>query len=282
MPHSKTKQQPQHSPYQVQVLDRALAILEALAEHDSDLSLAQISEGLGLHKSTAHRLVRVLERQRLIEKDTETGRYRLGLRLFEFGAKAVARLNLVPRARPFLERLVRETGETVHLCILDGAEVLYIDKVEPARSVRMASSVGRRNLAHCTAVGKALLAQLPEGELNQIMNGRQLEKRTPNTITSAEELRSELALARQRGYTIDNEESEEGVRCVGAPVFSHAGAGIAAISVSGPTFRLNSKTVPRIAQHVAAAARELSAELGFRSTQATAQALLSGVAQAGP
>src|SRR2546422_10806292 len=104
MPHSKTKQKPQHSPYQVQVLDRALAILEALAEHDSDLSLAQISEGLGLHNSTPNPLGRLPERQRPIEKDTEEGRYPRDLCLLDFGAKAVAPLNLVLPPRPFLER----------------------------------------------------------------------------------------------------------------------------------------------------------------------------------
>jgi IclR family transcriptional regulator, KDG regulon repressor len=281
VPHTDTSSKAQYSPYQVQVLDRALAILEALSGENPDLSLAQISEQLGLHKSTAHRLVRVLERQRLVEKDAATGHYRLGLRLFEFGAKAVARLNVVSRARPLLERLVRETGETVHLCALDGAEVLYIDKVEPSRSVRMASSVGRRNPAHSTAVGKALLARLPEAELSQTIGSRRLEKLTPHTITSASGLRAELAVIHQRGYAIDNEENEEGVRCVGAPVFNYTGAAIAAISVSAPTFRLNPKQVPQIAQYVMAAARDLSAELGFRITQATEQAPLPRVARAG-
>ena len=164
MSHSKTARE-RRSPYQIQVLDRALALLEALSQHGPDLNLPQISDLLGLHKSTAHRLIMVLERHRLIERNSTTGKYRLGLKLFELGTAAVSQLDLRERARPFLEQAVAATGETVHLCIYDNGEVVYLDKVEPARSVRLASSVGRRNTAHCTAVGKAIMAFLPQAQM---------------------------------------------------------------------------------------------------------------------
>src|SRR5262249_51115382 len=144
MPYSKTLKKAR-SPYQIQVLDRALALLEVLSQNGPDLTLAQISESLGLHKSTAHRLIMVLERHRLIEKNSTSGGYRLGLKLFELGTQAVSQLDLRERARPFLEQVVSAISETVHLCIYDNGEVVYLDKVEPARSVRLASSVGRRN-----------------------------------------------------------------------------------------------------------------------------------------
>lgn len=252
------------SPYQVQVLDRALAILEILSVGGPDLSLGEISDKLKLHKSTAHRLIMVLERHKLIERNSISGRYRLGLKLFELGTRAVSRLDLRERARPILERLVLETSETVHLCILDDTEVVYLDKVEPERSVRMSSSVGRRNPAYCTAVGKAILAYLPEAQVEGIVRKHGLKAMTANTITSFLELKAELASIRDQGYAIDNEEIEEGVRCVGCVVRDFSGGPVAAISVSAPAFRLTRQKVRIVSRPVIAAANALSAELGFK------------------
>jgi DNA-binding IclR family transcriptional regulator len=251
------------SPYQVQVLDRALAILDILSAGGPDLSLGEISNKLKLHKSTAHRLIMVLERHKLIERNSVNGRYRLGLKLFELGTRAVSRLDLRERSRPVLERLVLETGETVHLGILDDTEVVYLDKVEPARSVRMSSSVGRRNPAYCTAMGKAILAYLPEAQVEAIVRKHGLKAMTANTITSFLELKAELAAIRDQGYSIDDEEIEEGVRCVGCVVRDFSGGPVAAISVSGPAFRLARQKVKNVSRPVMAAANALSAELGF-------------------
>jgi DNA-binding IclR family transcriptional regulator len=255
------------SPYQVQVLDRALAILQMLSAEGPDLSLGEISTTLELHKSTVHRLIMVLERHKLVERNSDNGRYRLGLKLFELGTKAVSKLDLRGRARPVLERLVLETSETVHLCILDETEVVYLDKVEPARSVRMASSVGRRNPAYCTAVGKAILAWLPEAQVETIVRKHGLKAMTANTITSFLELKTELATIRDRGYAIDNEEIEEGVRCVGCVVRDFSGGPVAAISVSGPAFRVTREKVKSIARPVIVAANTLSTELGFKQSR---------------
>jgi DNA-binding IclR family transcriptional regulator len=246
------------------VLDRALAILQLLSAEGPDLSLGQISDRLELHKSTVHRLIMVLERHKLIERNSISGRFRLGLKLFELGTKAVSQLDLRERARPVLDQLVLETGETVHLGILDDGEVLYLDKIEPARSVRMASSVGRRNPAYCTAMGKAILAWLPEEQVESIVRKHGLKSMTANTITSFLELKAELTAIRERGYALDNEEIEEGVRCLGCVVRDFSNAPIAAISVSGPAFRLTREKVKSIAHPVVLAATALSAELGFR------------------
>jgi DNA-binding IclR family transcriptional regulator len=263
VPHSKT-QPANRSPYRVQVLDRALAILDTLSAEGPDLSLADVAAALGLHKSTAHRLIMVLERHKLIERNSDNGRYRLGLKLFELGTKAVAKLDLRERARPFLERLVLETSETVHLCILDDSEVVYLDKVEPARSVRMASSVGRRNPAYCTAVGKAMMAYLSDSQVEAIVRKQGLRAVTANTITSFVELKKELNVIRERGYAIDNEEIEEGVRCVGCVVRNFSGEPLAAISISAPAFRLTKERARSLAQPVMAAATALSEVLGFK------------------
>jgi DNA-binding IclR family transcriptional regulator len=261
--HSKTKAAA-GSPYQVQVLDRALAILDALSAEGPDLSLGELSDQLDLHKSTTHRLMMVLERHKLIERNSVNGRYRLGLKLFELGTRAVSQLDLRERARPFLERLVVETSETVHLCVLDDSEVVYLDKVEPVRSVRMATSVGRRNPAHCTAVGKAIMAFLSEAQVEEIIRKQGMKAMTANTITSLVELKKELKAVRERGYAIDNEEIEEGVRCVGCVVRNFSGVPLAAISVSAPAFRLTKDKVKGLAQPVVAAATAFSRELGFK------------------
>ena len=261
MSHSKTQVK---SPYQIQVLDRALAILNLLSAEGPDLSLGEISDKIELHKSTVHRLIMVLERHRLIERNSVNGRYRLGLKLFELGTRAVSQLDLRERARPVLERLVLETSETVHLCVLDDTEVVYLDKVEPARSVRMASSVGRRNPAYCTAVGKAILAYLPESQVEAIVRKHGLKAMTSNTITSFLDLKAELAAVRERGYAVDNEEIEEGVRCVGCVVRDFSGGPVAAISVSGPAFRISREKAKGLSRPVIAAASALSMQLGFK------------------
>src|SRR5713101_6668882 len=165
VPQYKTK----NSPYKVQVLDRALEILRVLGEKQDDCGLAELCNGLKLHKSTVHRLTMVLEQHRLVDKNPETGRYRLGLKLFEFGSKAIAALDLRGRARPYLDRLQRQFGETVFFCILDDGQVFYMEKVESQQSVRTACTVGSRAPAYCTAVGKAMLAELPEGEVSEVI-----------------------------------------------------------------------------------------------------------------
>lgn len=241
-----------------------MAILELLSVETAALSLAEIADKLELHRSTAHRLIMVLERHRLIERNSISARYRLGLKLFEFGTRAVSQLDLRERARPVLEHLVLESSETVHLCILDDTEVVYLDKAEPARSVRMACSVGRRNPAYCTAVGKAILAHLEEAEVEAIVRKSGLKAITANTITSLLDLKSDLAAVRQRGYAIDDEEIEEGVRCVGCVVRDFSARPVAAISVSGPSFRVTPEKVKALSRVVIAAAELLSSELGFK------------------
>jgi DNA-binding IclR family transcriptional regulator len=206
----------------------------------------------------------VLEQHRLVVKNPETGRYRLGLRLYELGSRAIDGLDLRGRARPYLDRLQAKFGETVFLCILDEGQVFYVEKVESQQSVRTACTVGSRAPAYCTAVGKAMLAEIPEAEVSKIIRRWGLKAVTANTITTASALNAELRAVRLRGYAIDEEEKEEGLRCVGAAVRGHSGKLFAAISVSGPAFRMTKKRIPEIGQAVMWAANELSAELGYQ------------------
>jgi len=251
------------SPYRVQVLDRALAALEILANRDGECSLVDLCTEMKLHKSTVHRLAMVLEQHRLVDKNPDTGRYRLGLRLFEFGSKAIATLDLRGRARPYLDRLQRQFGETVFFCILDDGQVFYMEKVESQQSVRTACTVGSRAPAYCTAVGKAMLAELAEPEVGEVIRRWGLKAVTANTITKATALRAELRAVRSRGYAIDDEEKEVGLRCVSAAVRGHSGKLFAAMSVSGPAFRMTKERIPEVGQAVMRAVNELSAELGY-------------------
>jgi DNA-binding IclR family transcriptional regulator len=215
----------------------------------------------------------VLEGHRLVEKHPDSGRYRLGLRLFELGSKAISVLDLREQAHPFLSQVMSETQETVHLCVLDQDEMLYVEKLEPQRSVRLASRVGRRAPAYCTSVGKAILAELADAEVNAIVRRSGLKRITPHTITTAAGLKTELKGIRELGYAIDNEENEEGVRCVGVAVRDHSRRPVAAISVSGPAFRLGRGNIGRIARSLRQAAEALSSELGYSTTEAAAFAV---------
>lgn len=258
--------------YKVQVMDRAIAILDVLAANGAEMSLVELTDALQLHKSTVHRLLMVLEGYRFVDKHAMTGRYRLGMRLFELGNKAVANLNLRETARTKLEGLAFETNETVHLCVMDHGEMLYIDKVEPQRSVRLASSVGRRISAHCSGVGKAMLAFLDEGKVSAILRKSGLPAITKNTITTPAALRIELHKIHERGYAVDNEENEEGVRCIATPIFDFTGQVAAALSISGPTFRLAHSQVPSLAKIVIRVASEISRQLGAPEESAAAAA----------
>jgi DNA-binding IclR family transcriptional regulator len=254
----------------VQVLDRALSILDLLASDGPEVPLTEISERLKLHKSTAHRLLMVLERHRLVERQNETGRYRLGLKLFELGSKAVAHLDISHRGRAALKKLVFDTGETAHFCILDGGEVLSLANVESPATIRTPSTVGRRSPPHCTATGKALLAFLPEDELDDLIRANGLRAYTRNTLRTPAALKSQLRRVRERGWALDDEEFEENLRCIGAPVRNSSGLVVASISIAGPAFRLTKDKIPVLVECLKNAAAQISADLGYAAEQRVA------------
>ncbi len=245
-------------PYKVQVLDRAVAILELLSGSSSEMSLGELTDATGLHKSTVHRLLQVLETHHLVSKSVLHGRYRLGMKLFELGSRAVANLDLRDRFRSRLEWLVLRTAETVHLCVMDDDEMLYIDKLEPERSLRISSTIGKRVGVHCSAVGKAMLACLPEQNVREILRRRGMARRTPHTIVDANRLIAELECVRLRGYALDQEETMEGLCCVGAPIFDELGRAVAAISISGPAFRFTAQKIETLAETLRNVTRELT------------------------
>lgn len=256
-------------PYQLQSLDRAVALLDLLGESEGPLGLADVCERMALHKSTAHRALMVLERCGLIERTPEN-RFRLGLKLYELGSRAVEQIDLRARVHPWFRRLSAQVGETVHLGVLQKTSVVYLDKVEPSnRRVWLSSRIGASNPVYCTAMGKAMLAFLPEEAAVEIIGKIRFTRLTHRTLMTPEALKRSLDRVRRRGYAIDDEEAEEGVRCIGAPIMNEAGHPMAAVSISGPTSRITQQSVPGIAEHLLRCCREISASLGVRERRRT-------------
>lgn len=250
-------------PPQVKTVEKALKLLLHLAHVPGELGLQEVSRAVGVHPSTAYRLLSVLARHGFLRVGSGPGRYALGLRLAELGHTVLERLTLREKARPLLERLTHETRETVHLMALDGDSGIYVDRIESPQRIRVASNVGYRELLHCSAIGKAILANLPPDRLAGVL-GRGLPRMTERTIADAEQLRKHLREVAARGFAIDNEEGEPGVRCVGAAIFDHRGNVTGALSVSGPAFRLPLSKLTAWGPSVRAAAEAVSLELGFR------------------
>ena len=249
--------------YKLQALDRAFAVLDLLAASPVALGLAEIATGLGLHKSTAHRFLMVLERHRMLERD-RTGRFRLGLRLCDLGGRAIEQFDLRDRARTHLQTLVAEVEETAHLCILEKTRMVYIDKQEPERTIRMISRVGASSPLHCTAVGKAILATMPRARVEQLLPANQeLERFTRRTMITRDALLQELEQTSRRGYAVDDEEREEGVRCAGMAIIDSQGEAVAAVSISGPAFRVTMQKIPAIAGKLMACVQGIRHDLGF-------------------
>ena len=258
--------------YRVQVVDRIFQILDLLAEAKGELGATDLALQLGLHKSTVHRLMAVLERHRFVEKNRDNAKYNLGWRLFELGTAAASRLGLHGLARPYLTALAKKTCETAHLGIMSHGEVISIVSVEADRSLRLPATVGRRSPLHCTSQGKAILAFTDPAAADEIIKALDWKTFTRNTITKPARLQDELVRIRKAGYAIDNEELEEGLRCIGAPVFDHAGEVVAAVSIAGPAYRVGSGQLPGLIASVMLTARQLSTALGFHSSPGPARA----------
>ncbi|WP_324668807.1 IclR family transcriptional regulator [Geochorda subterranea] len=245
----------------VHAVERAVQLLDALAQ--SEAGISELARATGLHKATVHRLIRTLRRLGLVELSPDSTRYRLGLRLLELGGRVLARLDLRDVARPYLIELRDRTRLTVHMAVLDGTEVVYIDKLDSPANLRMASFVGTRSPAYCTALGKAILSALAPEQTRAILARSCFVARTRNTLTTPEALLEELAATRARGYAIDDMENEDGIRCVGAPVYRHTGQVAAAISCSGPVFSVTPGEVESLGRLVADVARAISRDMGY-------------------
>jgi DNA-binding IclR family transcriptional regulator len=203
------------------------------------------------------------QQEGLVDQDPHTDRYRIGLAALKLGSIVMKSFRLRDFASPYLRKLSELTGETVHLVVRSGTKVVYIDKVESPKRIRMHSEIGMRNPIYCTGVGKSLLAFSPPALVDEVA-AEGLHPFTPRTITTKERLLEELARIRKQGYAIDDEEHEPDVFCVAAPVFNHLGEPIASISITVPKWRLSEDRIEQMAKLVVEATMEISRELGFQ------------------
>jgi IclR family KDG regulon transcriptional repressor len=247
--------------YSIAVLGKALDLLDAL-DIDEALTLTELSARVGIPKATALRVLANLEERGYVERDAH-GQYRLGMRLLQLGARKSAGLDLRTIARPVMKQLHAEFDETVNLAVPGDDGIIYIDILQSPRGLRMAATVGMRDDYHSSALGKAMLANWPEARAVRVLGGS-LGRKTDRTVATIEQLRSELADVRRKGFAIDDEENEVGARCVGAPILDHRGSCVGAISVSGSASRLTAERIETLADRVRAAAATISRTMGYR------------------
>jgi len=252
------------STYHTRAVSRALQILSSFTVQEFEMSVADLHEKLGIHKSTLVRLLQSMAAEGLIEQNPETGEYRLGIKTFEIGSlySRTRMMNIGVLARPPMQRMSSRLSLSANLAIRDGTEIVYVETIEPVGSpLRVAYSAGDRFGVHHTALGKALIAFLPGEQLENLLAELELKPLTPHTITSAEDLVTELEQVRERGYAVDDEESLPGLRCVSAPIWNDNRV-VAALSASGSTLLVTKDRVDEIAGAVIDAAREISTQLG--------------------
>jgi DNA-binding IclR family transcriptional regulator len=252
-------------PRVVPAVIRALDVLELFLDRPL-LSAREITERLDLPRTTVHELlVTLVARSYLISVPGQPAQFRLGMPLFQLGAAFAGQLDLVREAQEVAKDVAAACHEAVHVAVLDGADVMYLVKVDSTHPVRMVSAVGRRLPAHCTAVGKILLANLELGDLDALLSASDLAGMTPESITEPDRLRAELHRVRAEDVAVDDGESDSAVRCVGAPIRDHTGATVAAMSVSAPTIRWTAAVHAEWTQLVRAGAAALSTRLGYRT-----------------
>lgn len=248
----------------VQSVDRALTILDILKDNADGIGVTELSKRLGVAKSTIHRLLTSLQNKGFVTKNQKNDKYVLGLKLVELGSYVLQNIDIRAVAAEPLRELAHITGETAHLVSMDQGEIVYIDKVESNATIRMFSQIGKRAPVHCTGVGKAMLAYLPEKDVEDIINAKGMQKFTNNTLTTKEDLKSNLNFIKESGYSVDDEEHEVGIRCVAAPIFDHTGNTIAGISIAAPINRMYEDKLKSHVEIVKKYANEISIRLGYR------------------
>ncbi len=241
----------------------SIRLLTSFSGDEDEIAITTLAQRLRLAKSTVHRLASTLTAAGFLEQNRDTGRYRLGVALFELGALVRRRMDVANEARPHLRELLEKTGETVQLGIVDHYSVLYVYEMESRRAIRMAAAVGARAPLHCTAVGKVLLAFQPADYIKETLE-RGLTGFTEKTVTRRDAVLALLEEVRARDYAIDDEESESGLRAIAAPVRNQNGLVIAALGVAAPVQRMNKKVMQTTVPTVIAIAQAVSARLGYQ------------------
>lgn len=245
----------------VLALRRGLRILDTFSSH-GDLGVNEIARHVGMHKSTVSRLCATLESAGYLERDLASNRFRLGARIYQLAGSTSPTADVRVVARPVMLELVEASRETATLGVREANDIVTIDVVDGLNSIRMATRVGMRTQVHASAVAKAILAYLPTHEVDELLRDWPMIALTPNTVTDPAALREKLAEVRERGYALDMEELEVGLRCVAAPIRDPLGRAVAGISISGPRHRMTDEAIRRFGPLVRAAGEQVSARLG--------------------
>ena len=260
---------------------RVLLIVESLAAEPT-LGVTELSMRFGWGKASVHRVLRTLVEMGYAEQVPETDKYRLTAKLFRVGSAVIHRTGLTQSALPVMEDLFHKTGETINLAVLDGSDVVYVQKIETEALIGENIRVGSRFPAHCTGLGKVLLANLPADVLDELLHDVELVPRTPKTITEEQALRVELAEIQQTGYAVDREELSLGLRCIAAAIRDWSDKATAALSISGPASRLTDDDLPVLGELLIEAASSISRTLGYVGEVRAGVATLSVSAESGP
>ncbi len=257
MPESQGKQKQY---FLLSTLQSGLKILDVLADQ-TDLSVSETAARLNINRSSAHRFLSTLRESGYVVQNS-LGRYQVSFKLFELGQKVVGRLEVIKIGHPFLVELADLSRETINLGYWENNEILHIDKINSMEILRMDQPIGDRGPAYATALGKAVLAALPEPELHRYMAGVSFEPRTPKTIRCRDDLLKELDVIRRKGYAIDDEELCPGLRCVSSAVFNYKDFPAYAVSISGPTIRMTFQQIGQLGEDIRRVAKNFSKALG--------------------
>ncbi len=252
------------SGYTSQVVQAALQILEEVARQ-GETGVRDLARSVGMTHSKAHRLLVTLQEAGYMNQSEDTGRYRLSLKLFELGSQALRRMGLLEETRPVLAELAATTGETVMLSVREGTSVVFVDRIASSHPVQLVHGIGERAPLHGTASGKIFLAWMDPAERLQLLGPGPYPALATHTATTLAELTADLAVVRQIGYAVNDQERFDGIRSVAAPVFNHQSQPVAAVIAGGPTLRVSEADVPRLAAQVRAAGLNASRRLGYRS-----------------
>jgi DNA-binding IclR family transcriptional regulator len=244
----------------IRAVERALDVLLCFTNRTPELTMTQIADQIGIHKSTVHRLLATLERRRFVQRDPVTGAYRLGIRLLQMAYLTLEHNDLRRLATPFLRRLCEEYQENVDLSVLDDVDVVFVNHLEGPQRVKVASATGQRLPAFATASGRANLAYLPNETVRGIL-ARGMPQYTQYTPLSPEALLEDLRLVRERGFALSEQEYEDGISAVAAPILDSSDRPIAAVAIVGPAYRLTRERMVEIGRDVLTTARDIGREI---------------------
>jgi IclR family KDG regulon transcriptional repressor len=250
--------------YEIQSVKKTFRLIEALSTA-GEMSITELGAAVDLNKGAVFRFLATLKRLGYIEQNTANEKYRLSLKLFEIGSNVVTMLNEVREAHTVMEQLAQETQETVHLATLRDGNVVYLDKIDSKHVLRIFSRIGNQAPCYCTGLGKALIAWLPEEEIGRIVKDKKMVKFTENTIAGIKELKKELQIIREQGFSVDNQEHELGIRCVAVPVRNRTGKVVAAVSITWPEIRSTEECKEKYKNLILKAGEQISGRLGYET-----------------